>query len=58
MTGEGQKFKSSFTSLRGSVVKNGVERRTCCKRMVATTQTWEIQISACVRIRKKQELKS
>lgn len=26
------KFKSSLTSLRSSVVKNGLGRRTCCKK--------------------------
>lgn len=59
MTAEGEKLKSSLASLRGSMVKNGVGRRACCKIMVAeTTPIWEIQISACAQIRKNQELKS
>lgn len=59
MTAEGEKLKSSLTSLRGSAVKNGVGRRTCCKITVAeTTQIQEIQISACAQTRKNQELKS
>lgn len=53
MTAEGQKFKNSRISLRGSEVKNEVEGE-----FAKTTPMWGRQISACVKTRKKQELKS